>query len=287
MTLPEDDLHRLAESLKQTSNHLGIDDFEGYSPNEMSEILYRPLEDSCPVRLKKVDEDVYRQIPMLNLVRFIISRIRESGKLKLTITGKLPVKLVAVTYAQGFMKDELLEFGSYKLYKEEDSMSIHLAHILMQLAGIVRKSKGNLYVTQKGEKLSADPNKLLKALLLAFGQQFNWSYFDGYGDQPIGKIGWLYSLLLLNKYGAISRPSNFYAEKYFLAFPPLTDVVENGRAANCYIIRSFDRFIFLFGLVTIEKDHWIKSAQVVMATPLFYSLISVTPPGSAQKKEMN
>lgn len=287
MTLPEDDLHRLAESLKQTSNHLGIDDFEGYSPAEMSEILYQPLADSCPIQLNKVDEHVFQQIPMFNQVTYLLSRIREAGKIKLTNTGMLPVKLVAYTYAQGFMKDELIESGTYKLFKEEDSMSIHLAHILLQLTGIVRKSKGNLYVTQKGEKLYADPNKLLKALLLAFGQQFNWSYFDGYGEQPIGKIGWLYSLFLVSKYGAISRPSNFYAEKYFLAFPTLTDVAENGRAANCYKIRSFDRFMFLFGLVTIEKDHWMDSAKEVKATPLLFSLFNLDPPGNYQYPEIN
>ncbi len=283
----EENFKSLGESIKRSLNHLGIDDFEGYSPAEMSEILYRPLEDSCPVRLNKVDEDVYRQIPMLNLVRYIISRIQESGKLKLTITGKLPVKLVADTYAQGFMKDELLEFGAYKLYKEEDSMSIHLAHILMQLAGIVRKSKGYLYLTKKGEKLTTQPHDLLSTALLAFGQQFNWSYFDGYGDQPIGKIGWLYSLLLVRKYGAISRPSNFYAEKYLLAFPTLTDVVENGRAANCYKIRSFDRFMFVFGLITIEKDHWMDSAKEVKATPLLFSLFNLDPPGNYQYPEIN
>src|SRR5688572_27251511 len=126
MSLSEEELRRLVESIKQSSNQLGIEDFEGYNPLEMGEIAYRPLEENCPVRLKKVEENVYHQIPLLNLIRYIISRIQEAGKIKLTATGRLPVKLVADIYAKGYIKDELIEQGIYKLYKEEDSLSIHL-----------------------------------------------------------------------------------------------------------------------------------------------------------------
>ena len=287
MTTSEDDLRYLAETLRQSSNNLGIDDFEGFSPTEMNEIFYQPLADGCPVQLNKVDEIVYRQIPIFTQVMYILTRILEAGKIKLTTTGNLPVKLVADTYAQGFMKDELIESGIYKLYKEEDSMSIHLAHILLQLTGMVRKSKGYLFVTKKGEKLSTHPHDFLKAIFLAFGQQFNWSHFDGYGEQPIGQFGWLYSLFIVHKYGESIRTSHFYAEKYFIAFPALSQIMESESANNCYVRRSFDRFMFFFGLVTIEKGHWMDSAIQVKATPLLYSLLTITPPMNYQNKEMN
>ena len=135
--------------------------------------------------------------------------------------------------------------------------------------------------------LSNKPGTLLKELILAFGQKFNWSYFDGYGSQPIGSIGWLYSIYLVATYGNVSRPTTFYAEKYFKAFPALMNVPDRGDPFDCYEIRSFDRFMILFGLVNTLKQNELDLAQEIKANLVMKKLFDITLPKNHQKERMN
>lgn len=286
MSLSEEELKRLADAMMHTTNAIGIDDFDGFSPSEMQEIIYNPLSGQCPIQLAE-DISAYQHIPLLNQILYILTRIGDAGKIKLTITGKLPVLLVADIYAQRFIPDDHIERGLYKLYKEEDALSIHLAHILLQLTGCVRKSKGYLYLSKKGMSLLDKPGKLLKELLLAFGQKFNWSYFDGYGQQPIGNIGWLYSIYLVTKYGGTTRPVSFYAEKYFNAFSALIHMIESGDPVSCYSIRSFDRFMILLGLITAQKKDDFDLLQEIQATPVLNKLFEITKPNNYQRGGLN
>jgi len=63
------------------------------------------------------------------------------GELKLTKPGYLPPKIVKDIYAQGFLKDKIIEFGISKLSKELDSMTIGLTKNLFEMTGLGKKKK--------------------------------------------------------------------------------------------------------------------------------------------------
>src|SRR5690554_5716830 len=117
-------------------------DFEGYSPNEMQQVLYYTFDPDSPITLQKLSEADYKSIPILNQVKYIMNLIAESGEIKLTKLGFLPTKVVADIYQQGFLKDELIEDGFSKLYKETDSNTIHLSKILIEIGGLAKKRLG-------------------------------------------------------------------------------------------------------------------------------------------------
>lgn len=119
-------------------NQQCMDDFEGYSPAEMQYILYYPFGPASPVEISRMPGEEYRKIPILNQLKYLASLVASANGLKLTKLGFLPVKVVSDIYSQGYLKDEMIENGLYKLYKETDSITIRLTRILAEISGLVK-----------------------------------------------------------------------------------------------------------------------------------------------------
>jgi hypothetical protein len=274
------------EKIINSLNSQAIPDFEGYSPIEMNHILYHLFEEKSPIQLKKMNEADYVKIPIFNQIKYLAETISKIGELKLTAKGYLPTKTVADLYAQGFLKDDDIESGFQKLYKETDSMQINLTRILLELAGIAKKRNGKLSLTKHGEKTVTDDSKLLNTVFRVFATKFNWAYYDGYGNNHIGQLGLGFSLILLNKYGHTKRLDCFYAEKYFIAFPalkrnpmPAFFSTNEKRFETCYSIRTFERFLSYFGFIHMEKENASWNADsYISKTDLFDKYITCTPP---------
>lgn len=278
------DIQKHIDQVMNEQNNRSISEFEGYSPFEMHQILHFTFCRDCPIQLQKLSDSDYRKIPILNQIKYLIDLIDKTGEIKLTNKGFLPTKIVSDLYNQGFLKDEHLEKGISKLYKETDSMTINLTRILVELAILVKKRKGKLSLTKSSQKILSDNEELLRQIFLTFTNKFNWAYYDGYGENQIGQLGYGFSLILLSKYGQIKRLDSFYAEKYFKAYPQLLDSIEPSYgtlekyASRCYSIRIFDRFLDYFGLIKIEEEkNGFDSIKHIIKTDLFDRLINVRP----------
>lgn len=277
----QDDIQKHLDQLMREINNRGNPDFEGYTPIEMEHILYATFGVNSPIQLQALTEDEYSQIPMLSQLRFLAKLIAEAGELKLTAKGYLPTKVVSAIYNQGFIKDEFIESGLYKLYKETDCNAISLSRILLEMSGIVKKRNNKLSLTKSGEKTISDNGKLLKLILETFGNKFNWAYFDLHGSNNIGQLGYGFSLILLHKYGEEKRVDNFYADKYFTAFPgllaPMPPESNKNKYARCYTLRTFERFLAYFGVIDYEHGRY-RVDNMVQKTALFDKLIKIIPP---------
>ena len=102
-------------------NNSALSDFEGYSPFEMGLLLNDPFGTESPFQLKSIADNNYSDIPLFNLLKFLLLEIKAEGEIKLTAKGFLPTKLVAKMYEQGFIRDAMIDQGYYKLYKEIDT----------------------------------------------------------------------------------------------------------------------------------------------------------------------
>jgi hypothetical protein len=272
------------EKIVVEQNNSPADDFDGYSPVEMHQILHFTFGSQSPVFLQQLPDSDYKRIPILNQIKYLVELIDKSGGMKLTKMGFLPVKVVSELYQQGFIKDEYIESGISKLYKETDSPSINLTRILIELSGLVNKRKGILRLKKSSAKILADDHELLRLVLLTFATRFAWAYYDEYGENNIGQLGYGFSLVLLSKYGHEKRLDLFYAEKYFKAFPALLESIEptygtlESYSADCYSIRTFDRFLDYFGLIRIEEEgSGFDSKKHVTKTDLYDRMIKCMP----------
>ncbi len=279
-----EELQKHIDQIMNEQNNRGIPEFEGYSPIDMQYILYDTFGEKSPIQLLKLSELNYNNIPILNQIKYLLQLIDKKGELKLTTKGYLPTKVVSEIYNQKFIKDEMIESGISKLYKETDSMSINLTRILSELSGTVKKRNKKLSLTKKGKAELNNNHKLLKSIFKAFGTKFNWAYYDGYGDNQIGQLGFGFSLILISKYGSEKKPDYFYSNKYLSAFPMLIEQVEPSQfetnekhASECYSLRTFDRFLNYFGLIKIESENKWDSEKFIMKTELYDKLIKVRP----------
>jgi hypothetical protein len=282
-TLPMNkDLERAINKMMQEQNEQGIPDFEGYSPNEMHVLLHEPFGKKSPIRLQTMKPQEYASVPMLNQVRYLAGQIRDQGEVKLTSLGFLPVKMVKELYSQGFLKDDDVEAGITKLSKESDSLTINLPRILLELSGLAKIHSNKMSLTKRGEAMLTDDAGLLKLIFQTMCLKFKWAFYDGYEDERIGQLGFGFTLVLLSKYGAGKRDVAFYAKKYAKAFPFLMVGLEDipydspeEYLTDCYSIRTFERFLKLFGLVTLEREKRWDAETFVTKTALFDAMIRV------------
>ena len=278
------DIQKHIDKAMNEQNNRSIPEFEGYSPFEMHQVLHFTFGADSPIKLQKLSEPDYKKIPILNLVKHLTDLIAKNGEIKLTNKGFLPTKIVSDLYQQGFMKEKHIEKGILKLYKETDSMSVNLSRILIELAGLTKKRKGKISLTKNGEKTIQDNFRLLATILETFTTKFNWAYYDGYGENQIGQLGYGFSLILLSKFGKEKRLDSFYAEKYFNAYPHLLESIEpsygtlESYSTKCYSIRTFERFLDFFGLIKIDEEgKGLDSIRYITKTDLFDRLIKVQP----------
>lgn len=278
------DIQRHLDDVMKEQNNRSLPEFEGYSPLEMHRILHFTFGAECPVKLQKLSDAEYDQIPLLHQIKLLAEMIDKNGEIKLTNKGFLPTKIVSDLYHQGHLKDERIEKGFVKLYKETDSITVNLTRVLTELAGLTKKRDMKLSLTKSSAKILSDNHELLKLILTIFTEKFNWAYYDGYGENHIGQLGYGFSLILLSKYGQEKRQDTFYATRYFAAFPNLLDAVNpdygtlESYSANCYSLRTFDRFMDYFGLASISVEgKGPDSKKYIEKTGLSDRLIKIEP----------
>lgn len=266
-----EDIHKELKKRMKAHNEGSIDDFEGLSPIEMQALHYQFPNSDGPLKINTLSEKQLAQSPLLMQVRLLIDQMKGGNTIELTKTGALRPKLVKEIYDLGLLKNELIELGMMKLSKEMDAPGIEITRILLQISSLSKKRHGRLSLTKKGEKLADDGNAILKELIEILFHKFNWGYFDGYDSDNIGKVNPAYSLYLLKKYGDQKRNTDFYADRYFKAFPQL---ITDGRSPyNSYTVRTFERYFRYFGFVEVEKRKF-QEPYIIQKTTFFDALIS-------------
>lgn len=279
-----EELNRFLADFVQIYNNKPQREVEGYSPSEMSCILYHTFDENSPIKLQRLSEDDYARIPLLCQIKYLAQIMQKEGKIKLTSAGNLPTRIVKELYPLG-VADDLIANGISKLSKESDAISTQLTKILSKIMRIVKVRNNVMTMTQNGEKIVANHESLMKNLMVAFCLNFNKAFFDAYESEEIGNMGVGFTLLLLSKYGAKKRGVTFYGDKYFTAFPTLLEGLHPGygtvksMGTSCYSVRIFDRLLLHLGLVEIDGNRFsFDRKREVIKTALFDKLIKVLPP---------
>lgn len=279
-----DELEKFIKNEIEGINNQGLHNFEGYSPYDMQNILFDTFGEDSPIKLQKLSESDYKKIPLLNLVKSLLQIIEGNGELTLTKKGFLPTKVVGDIYHKRFVKEKYADFRPLKVYKEADLMSVNLTRLIAEFAKLIKKRKNKLSLTKIGKSVIDNNFELLSLIINAFVNKFNWAYYDRYGDNNIGQFGFGFSIILVSKYGAEKRNSSFYSDKYFEAFPNLIDFVVESyfesdirERQRCYSLRTFERFLYYFGLIEIEEGEHFFSDIRITKTELFDKLIKRKP----------
>ncbi len=252
--------------------------FDNLTPDAMTRLLHRPFESDSILRLNRLNSIDFEAIPFLSELKFLAGIVEDEKELKLTQHGYIPPRFVKEVCSKGFTPESILKSSIMKVIKESDSIPVHLARIILDISGTIKTRNNTLSVTKNGLKRLKDDQAFLEHVFQVYVNKFNWAYLDGFGENRIGQMGAGFSLLLVSRYGSKKRPGSFYSDKYFTAFPALLDEIEpfshktkEAVASDCYLLRTFIRFLKYFGLIEIE---WEKGEKYISKSELFDRFIS-------------
>lgn len=250
------------EAIILLNNNAPLDKFLGLSAIEIDHLIYNTYNRNSPVQLiENIENQALDAIPLFRILEEYLKIILREKHIKLTPLGALQKKVIVELYDKRILLDDYIESGLFKLWKEDDCISIKSTRLTAELAGLVRKSNGKLTLTKKAIKLIENNNRseLFRIFFQTFTDKFAWSYNDDYPEQPIGQLGWAFSIIMLEKFGGQMERIEFYAEKYLKAFPNFINFFDSRHTPKemqflrCYGTRTFDRFFLWFGFVEIEK----------------------------------
>lgn len=241
-------------------NRNPIDEFQGLSPELMHRMLHFPFASPDLVLFPDV-LDTSPTAPILTLFEMLVEAIGETG-LKPTAKGNLPRKVcreAALTYWGEEVYREKTRFGG--INREEDFMDLHVARLVAELAGLVRKYKRRFILSRNCRALLAGKGlaALYPQMLKAYAEQFNWSYRDRYPELRFIQTAFLFTLYLLARVGDTWRPHEFYEDSFLRAFPMVLDEVSQHpvfspeeEVRRCYTWRTLVHFAGFFGLAAVE-----------------------------------
>ena len=279
-----DDVQAVADQFMQQKNQLPQDDFQGLSPEQVHRMLHFPFDTpeffTFPETLSSAPE-----APILHLVQEITAAIDEKG-LKATAKGNLPLKLCKLAK---------VDYQKYKpegdyLYRrnissEEDFDDLHTARIILELSGLLRKTKGRFFLTKKYQQIVKKSGLagLYPLLLKTYCRKFNWGFRDGYEEIPFIQHSFLFTMYLLKLHGDDWKLFFIYEDYFLQAFPMVINEAESEpyRSAEdgvraCYSIRTLDRFLHFMGLTSIEKipgDKPFKREYRIRKLPLLDEVV--------------
>ena len=256
-----EDMQALADQFMQQRNQLPQDDFQGLSPEQVHRMLHFPFDTpeffTFPETLSSEPD-----APILHLVQEITAAIDEKG-LKATAKGNLPLKLckeARVKYRKHLPEDDYQHW--ININKEVDFGDLHSTRLVLELSGLLRKTKGRFFLTNKYQQIVKKSGMagIYPLLLKTFCQKLNWGYRDGFDEISFIQHSFLFSMYLLNLHGNDWVPFFIYEDYFLQAFPmvteeamsrPHTSAEEEVRV--CYSIRALKRFLYFMGLASIEK----------------------------------
>lgn len=258
-----EDAQAFADNFMQQRNQAPVDDFCGLSPDQMSELLYAPLDSPHLVRFPDVLPGT-PDAPAMTLFNIIVEALGEDG-LKATAKGNLP-RGVCMEAAEALRPEDVEGHTVLRISRpnrEDDFPELAVVRRVAQYAGLIRKYKGRFLMTRRGREVldRCGPAGVYPMLLRAYATKFNWAWADGYPELPFIQHSFAFSLYLLSRFGGEDRSSSFYEDAFLRAFPALVSEVEprpyssaEGQVRQCFTTRALVRFAWFMGLVTMPRD---------------------------------
>jgi hypothetical protein len=291
--LTKDTITQIAREIakkQQAYNARPIDDFDGLSPEAMSQLLNYPFESTGVVRINPNPKG-FTNAPVYRLFTLLVKEMQEAG-IKATAKGNLGRNACRHIAEQYFTEAEYKEVTKYcAINMEEDFMELSVLRYVSSTAGLIRKYKGMFILTKKCQKLLSEGKDaaIYRELFRTYCDKFNWSYGDGCYDHPFFQRSFMFTLHLLQKFGGEKRDTDFYGEKFIRAFPKLKqEILANSRPfemsredyyiMHCLRLRVIERFTQFFGLVEIEAvgEDRFERKHMVMKTPLLDEMFEFT-----------
>jgi len=257
-----EEMQAAGDMIMAQQNQRPQDDFLGLSSEQAHRMLHFPYD--TPALFQFPEQlSIEPCAPILMLIEGIAQAIDEKGLLATKARGALPQKLCRALW-DDYSKlhvDEI--FASvHSVNKEDDFYDLNVARIVMELAGLLRKTKGRFYLTQKYKKIINESGKkgLYPIIFKIYCSEFNWAYGDRYNEVSFIQQSFLFTLYMLRQHGDKMALTSVYEDDFLQAFPMMIDEMEESPYSTpeedfrrCYTLRACRGFLVFLGLAELEK----------------------------------
>ncbi len=269
-------------------------DFQGLSPNQMHQLIYKPFESPELVHFRDCLA-TEPEAPVLGLFQYLVAGLGEKG-LKATAKGNLPREFCRQTARDAARLGRAVRWlEPERLRSETDYMDLHVTRLVAELAGLIRKYKGRFVLTRKVRRMleKTGLREIHPLLLKTYATGFNWAYRDRAEELPIVQHAFAYTLYLLDRHGRQRHPHQLYEEAFLKAFPaaltevPDLDVYPAERAVrNCYRWRTLQNFLEFFGLIEMQalNDDYLDPEYRIRTRPLFAEAVRFSADAAAHQQ---
>jgi len=183
-------------------------------------------------------------------------------------------------YDHKFYPEPIIEEGLCKPRRDVDWSIMSSCCVTLSLAGLICKSKGEIFLTALTNELLEKDNRteLFRIILHKFIRKFNWGVNDGYAEMHIIQQNAAFPIFMLHQCGNEFRSSRFYTDCLLKAYPKITEVIRiiDGEEDiesfhRCFQTRFFERFTEWFGLTESsgERYSFNDESRQFKTTPLF------------------
>lgn len=259
----EEDLQEFLDEYLPMENQKIQDDFLGLTPHHMDSIINKSIAENAHIVTfnYRANAEVFEDVKITQQAYAFLAQLKEMQPLKGTAKGNLSRKFV-----QSLFQNEhyYVDYDWAKPNKEEDSYSINLMRILLNMAELIKFEGGKFSLTLKGEDILATHNTvdLYKTLFVTYAERFNWGYFDEIPDDifVIIQDTFLFNLLILEEFSDDFVEEGEFARHYLQAFPMLSKHLSLSpygpemEVSHAFCMRFLDRFLYPFGLIDYKTE---------------------------------
>jgi hypothetical protein len=272
-----------ADRFLASRNQQPLDDFDGLSSDEMSQLLNDPFIPPSPLIIVDAPARLPKS-PILDLALDLIATLAQ-GPLQATGNGYLPRSYVQAALARhtaAGWDTSWTEFS--RVHHETEFMHLLLAREAAEAADLIelRGTQWHLGALTGPLQRKFGNAGIYAELVIGLAGRADQAGSRG-EDYPILHVSWGFSLLLLERYGRAWRSIDFYAGLILRAFPQLLEEARmRGRGATeearrrditmSYAARIFLHYALPLGLVEFESGG-DDVHERVRARDTFYDLV--------------
>lgn len=224
-----DDVNAVLAVAGEQYNRRAQAELGGLSPEAVRELLDADWE--SPGSALRLDASVsLRELEdsfVLHDARLVLAMVGEGEAVKATPKGNFPRTFVASFLDRMRLPADQpeLSLGEPRALNEDDVGRLHITRILLELSGLVKRRKGVIGRTRRGEQLAGEDRagELLTTLLRTHFRKFNLGYLDGFDPAPEFQRTISYSFAQFDRAGSGWRRSAEWAER--LVLPAVRDTV--------------------------------------------------------------
>ena len=279
-----DELNHFAMTQQNQINHAPLAQFLGLSPEQMSKILYLPLDQNKDIIhfTFAAEQNELKATPIMVKALYFLEQIKNLEPLKATPKGNLPRKVVRDLYYQVFKNYQPFNHDINPM-NEDDVQDITITKSILLLGGFIKKVHNKYSLTHKSRNIieKQDFAGLYKNLFLFFVEEFDWASVDRFGIFPIIQDSFIFELYILKQKAKNDISGKVLGDIFFNAFPVKDDkesyifgLSPKDLLVQTFCINFLDRFCVNFGLLDMKREGelWEIDKTFYKTLPLFDKL---------------